>query len=94
MLVNETARGVPDEIEEGGKVEEVDDTEGVPSDDNLPIDGKFQFVNCQSVSVYMNAFNTSGVKVEDCGNIFPQFTRMSCFFFMRFPCSSISGPYR
>jgi hypothetical protein len=61
--VNQTVRRGPEapEIEEGGKVEEIDDAEAHPST------RIYQFHNCKTV--FMNTFSARGVNVKDPGSI-------------------------
>jgi hypothetical protein len=63
------------EVEDGSKIEEIDDAEDVVFDDNRPVSRTY-YINCQTV--YSKSFNAKGVKVRDVGNQLPQVTCMSC----------------
>ena len=65
------------EIKEGDQIEKVDGPEKIPAndDDSPPIHMTYQFDSCQ---VYINSFNTRGVKVKNSGNYAPRVTRLSC----------------
>ena len=73
------------EAEEGGRPDaaateegsqKIDNAEGIViSYDDPPHKTSYQFTNCQTV--FMNAFNAQGVKVQDCNINAPQFTCMS-----------------
>ena len=66
IVVDESPGGTSDgpEIKEGSQVEE--GAEDVPAnDDDSPIHRTYQFDNCH---VYINSFNSRGVKVKNSGN--------------------------
>ena len=65
--------------------EEIDDAEGVVSDDDRPTNRTY-FINCQTV--YSHSFNARGVKVRGSGNNSTQC--MSCSLsslLLELPCS-------
>ena len=74
------------ETEEGGRPDAAVTEEGSQNFDNAaegivisyedpPHRTSYRFTNCQTV--FMNAFNAQGVKVQDCNNNAPQLTCMS-----------------
>ena len=77
------------QTEEVGMVEGIDEGEGMDEgegtvDEDTVIegfDGTFHFNRCQNLTVYIKCGNASGNKVEGCGNMVSQVTRMSCFLF-------------
>ena len=68
--------GRPDDAvtEEGSQ--KIDNAEGIVISYDDPLHRtSYQFNHCQTV--FMNAFNAQGVKVQDCNNNAPQLTCMS-----------------